>query len=94
MTDARQLLADADREIAVAERLLEQADRLLSIAAAAAWLQRQGVTAHVNTVRYWVKRGHLQSARTARGQVGVRASTLRAFAAHMQQCPFCQRHAQ
>ena len=85
--DARRLLADVDRE-------LDAAERLLSIAAAAGWLQRQGVTAHVNTVRYWVKRGHLHSQRTARGHMGVRLSTLRTFAAHLQQCPFCQRHAQ
>ena len=72
---------------------LDAADRLLSIGRAAGWLQRQGVSAHANTVRYWVKRGHLRSQRTARGYMGVRLSTLRTFAAHVQECPFCRRHA-
>ncbi|CAB4192326.1 hypothetical protein UFOVP1236_26 [uncultured Caudovirales phage] len=74
---ARRAMVDADRE-------LDAADRLLSVATAAGWLQRQGVSAPATTVRYWVKRGHLPSQRTSRGHLVVSVSTLRAFAAQPQ----------
>jgi len=67
--------------------------RLVSITSAVRWLEVHGVSVHENTIRHWIKRGHLAVARrnpgTAktgrRAELFVPLESLERIAA----CPCC-----